>query len=110
VKFPDGVDILPAKLQELRDRIARLGIDLARVEERFVKGGGKGGSKINKTSSCVTLSYQGIRVRCQRDRRRSINRFLALRDLVDRIEVRDSPATSERLREIERIRERKRGH
>lgn len=102
-------DVRPEKVEDLKTRIARLGIDLRLVEERFVRGGGRGGQKINKTSNCVQLSYAPleIAVRMQRDRRRSINRFLALRELVDRIEARLSPATSERLREIERIRRRK---
>jgi uncharacterized cupin superfamily protein len=74
-----------------------------------VRGGGKGGQKINKTANCVQLNYPplGLSVRCQKDRQRSLNRFLALRELVDRIEVEISPGTSERLREIEKIRKRK---
>ena len=112
MKWNEFADITPAKLDELRSRIARLRIDLSLVEEKFIKGGGKGGQKINKTNNCVVLTYPPLelQVRCQRDRRRSINRFLALRELVDQIEMRVSPETSERLREIERIRARKRGH
>jgi protein subunit release factor B len=99
-------DVQPAKVEALKARIARLGIDLAQIEERFVRGGGRGGQKINKTANCVTLVYRpmAVRVRCQRDRRRSINRFLALRELADQVEMRVSPETSERLKAIERIR------
>lgn len=99
----------PGKLEELRSRILRLGVDLRLVEESFSRGGGKGGQKVNKTSNRVQLSYPplGIRVACQRERKRSLNRFLALRELVDRIEMRVSPETSERLQEIERLRRRK---
>ncbi len=105
-------DVTPAKLEELKARIARLAIDLSVIDERFVKGGGRGGQKINKTSNCVVLTYPPLelQVRCQRDRRRSLNRFFALRELVDQIEMKISPHTSERLKEIERIRARKRGH
>jgi len=46
-------------------------------------------------------------VRCQRERKRSLNRFLALREMVDEIELRISPETSERLKEIGKIRKRK---
>ena len=49
----------------------------------------------------------GIIVRCQRERKRSLNRFIALREMVDEIEVKISPETSERLKEIARIRHRK---
>lgn len=102
--------VTPQKVSELKERIKRLGIELALVEEQFVKGGGKGGQKINKTSNAVLLKYPpfGLVIRCQRERARSVNRFLALRELADRIEMRVSPGTSERLREIEKIRKRKR--
>ena len=82
----------------------RLGIDAAVIEEGFTRGGGKGGQKINKTSNRVQLYYPplDLSVSCQRERKRTINRFVALRELVDRIEMKLSPETSERLRDIER--------
>jgi protein subunit release factor B len=109
MNFTEVPDITPAKLEALKARIARLGIDLRQVDEQFVKGGGKGGQKINKTANAVLLRYAplGLTVRCQRERRRSLNRFLALRELVDEIELKISPETSEKLKEIERIRRRK---
>jgi protein subunit release factor B len=105
----DLVDVAPAKVEALRARIARLRIDLAAVGEQFVRGGGRGGQKINKTANCVVLTYPplDLRVRCQRERRRSLNRFFALRELVDRIEMKVSPETSERLKEQERVRRNK---
>ncbi|MBI5243673.1 MAG: peptide chain release factor-like protein [Elusimicrobia bacterium] len=109
MELNESFDVRPEKLKALRERIARLKIDLAQVEESFTRGGGKGGQKINKTSNCVALRYAplGLSVRCQRERRRSLNRFLALRELVDKIEMRISPETSERLQELERLRKRK---
>ncbi|NLO90801.1 MAG: peptide chain release factor-like protein [Elusimicrobia bacterium] len=109
MEFRECPDIRPAKLLELRERITRLGINLAEVEENFARGGGKGGQKINKTSNCVHLRYPryGIVVRCQRERKRSLNRFLALRELADRVEMLVSPQTSARLAERDRIRKRK---
>lgn len=85
MNLTEGFDISPEKVAALLARIGALGIDPAAIEEQFVKGGGPGGSKINKTANCVVLRYapMGLVVRCQRDRRRSINRFLALRELVD---------------------------
>lgn len=109
MNFPELSDITPAKVAALRERIARLGVDLRLIDEQFTRGGGKGGQKINKTSNAVLLRYPalGLVVRCQRERKRSLNRFLALREMVDEIEARISPETSERLAEIERIRRRK---
>ena len=109
MNFNEFSEITPAKVEALKARIARLGIDLRLVDEQFIRGSGNGGQKINKTSNAVQLRYPalGLVVRCQRERKRSLNRFLALRELVDEIEVRISPETSERLKEIERIRRRK---
>ena len=109
MNFTEFSEITPAKVAALRARIARLGIDLRLVEEQFTRGGGKGGQKINKTSNAVLLKYPPLEliVRCQRERKRSLNRFLALRELVDRIEFKISPQTSERLKEMDRIRRRK---
>lgn len=109
MNFNEFPDVRPAKLEELKGRIARLKIDLRLVEEQFVKGGGKGGQKINKTANAVLLRYAplGLVVRCQRERRRSLNRFIALRELADEIELRISPGTSERLKEMARLRKRK---
>ncbi|MBI4374985.1 MAG: peptide chain release factor-like protein [Elusimicrobia bacterium] len=102
-------DVSPAKVEELKARLSLLRIDPSLIEERFVRGGGPGGQKMNKTSNAVQLYYPplDLRVRCQRDRRRTVNRFLALRELVDRIEMRISPRTSARLLEIEKLRRRK---
>ncbi len=104
-KFP----VSPGKIDALRARMVALGIDLGQVEEQFVRGGGPGGQKVNKTSSAVLLRYAplGLVVRCRRERSRSLNRFLALRELVDEVEARLSPGTSRKLREIERLRRKK---
>jgi protein subunit release factor B len=102
-------DVTPAKRDALRERLARLGVDPARIDESFSRGGGKGGQKVNKTSNRVTLRYAplDLTVHCQRERRRSLNRFLALRELADRVEMKVSPATSARLMEFDRLRKQK---
>lgn len=109
MKLNEDFGVAPGKLEELKARIARLKIDLSAIEESFSRGGGKGGQKVNKTSNRVQLCYPplDIRVACQRERKRSLNRFLALRELVDQIEMKISPETSERLQEMERLRRRK---
>lgn len=47
--------------------------------ETFIRGGGKGGQSINKTSSCVALMHKEskIRVVCQATRSREQNRIIA---------------------------------
>jgi protein subunit release factor B len=98
VNLNERFPVSDAKIEELKNRMKRLGIDAGAVEERFIRGGGKGGQKINKTANCVQLNYPplGLSVRCQKDRQRSLNRFLALRELVDQIEIKISPGTSAR--------------
>jgi len=109
MNFTEFSGITPAKVEALKARIATLGIDLRLIEEQFIRGSGHGGQKINKTSNAVLLNYPalGLVVRCQRERKRSLNRFIALREMVDEIEVRISPGTSQRLKDIEKIRKRK---
>lgn len=98
-----------AKQTELRERLARLGLDASLIEERFIRGGGKGGQKIAKTANCVVLSYAplGLQVRCQRDRRLAVNRFLALRELVDEAELLLRPETARRTEGLRLLRKRK---
>ncbi len=111
MKFPDEASVSADKKQQLRDRLVRFGVDLLAVEEQATKGSGPGGQKMNKTSSGVLLRYQLgeelIVVKWTRERHHSLNRFLALRELVDEVEVRVSPETSARLKEMARIRKQK---
>lgn len=98
------------KRAELAARMAALGIREADIEERFIRGSGAGGQKVNKTSSCVQLLHRptGIEVKCQWERSQALNRFLARRELCDRIEARRKGAASARRQEIEKIRRQKR--
>ena len=104
MNLDERFDVRPEKVTELLCRIRELAIDPGEIEESFVRGGGPGGQKINKTASCVVLRYPKLDlvVRCQRERKRSVNRFLALRELVDKIEERLRPGTSKRAKEAER--------
>ena len=110
MKFPADAPVTGKKLDDLRARIERLGIDLSAVDEQFVRSPGPGGQKVNKTASAVVLRYPTLElvVKWSRERSRALNRFLALREMVDEIEVRVSPETSARLQEQEKVRARKR--
>jgi protein subunit release factor B len=111
MRFPDDSPVQPKKLEDLRRRVAALAVDLAAVDEQAIRSRGPGGQKVNKTSSGVLLRYrvgaEQLVVKWTRERQHALNRFLALRELVDQVEVRISPATSERLREIARRRKQK---
>jgi protein subunit release factor B len=66
------------------------------VEEKFVRGSGPGGQKINKTSSTVWLRHgpTGIEVRCQRERSQSANRELAWAELAEKLAKRKRGAVA----------------
>jgi protein subunit release factor B len=74
----------------IHSRLQALGVAASDVEEKFIRGGGPGGQKINKTSSTVWLRHRptGIEVRCQAERSQSANRELAWRELCDKLEAR----------------------
>ncbi len=95
---------------DLLQRLAGLGVSPSDVEERFVRGAGPGGQKINKTSSTVWLRHAatGIEVRCQRERSQAANREIAWLELVARLEKRQRAAEEQRQHEHEKNRRRNR--
>ncbi|HMP90715.1 MAG TPA: peptide chain release factor-like protein [Kiritimatiellia bacterium] len=102
--------VSPEKSDALFSRMARLGIREDDIEETFIRGSGSGGQKINKTSSCVQLLHKptGIEVKCQRDRSQAMNRFLARRELCERMEEKVEGIKAARQQEQEKIRRQKR--
>jgi len=98
------------KITELEQRMLELGITAETLVEKFVRGSGSGGQKINKTSSCVFLKHlpSGLTIKCQADRSREMNRFLARRELCEELEAIRDGKESERVQEMEKIRRQKR--
>ena len=96
-------------------RLAALGVRAEDVEERFIRGGGPGGQKINKTSSCVWLRHgpTGVEVRCQRERSQTVNREIAWGELCGKLGERRRAAAAarqdERQKEMRRNRQKSRG-
>jgi peptide chain release factor len=72
----------------LKQRMEALGIYEKDIEEKFIRSSGSGGQKVNKTSTCVYLKHipTGIEIKCMKERTQSLNRFLARRELAQRIE------------------------
>ncbi len=96
--------------KDLSERMLKLGISEDDLEEKFIRASGPGGQKVNKTSSCVFLRHRptGLIVKCQRERSRELNRLLARRRLVERLEsIRLGRLSAERQRR-EKIRRQKR--
>ncbi len=94
----------------LRQRMERLGVREEEFQETFIRSSGPGGQKVNKTSSCVYLVHRptGLTVKCQQERSQILNRFVARRLLLDRIErLQTGLVSAERMR-TEKIRRQKR--
>ena len=95
---------------DVRRRLALLGVRPDDVEERFVRGTGPGGQKINKTASTVWLRHQptGLEVRCQAERSQVVNRERAWAELCAKLERRRAATAAEvqSAREAERRRSR----
>lgn len=98
------------KEEELSGRMHRLGISEKDLKETFVRSSGPGGQKVNKTASCVLLRHTptGLSVKCHQERSQSLNRFIARRRLLDKIERRQKGFVIEEQRRIEKIRRQKR--
>lgn len=77
-------------------RLQKLGVAFSDLEERFVRGSGPGGQKINKTSSTVWLRHRptGMEVRCQAEESQAANRERAWVELCGKLEARARAAAS----------------
>lgn len=95
---------------QISDRFAALGWQPSEVQERFVLGSGRGGQKIQKTSSCVHLRHAptGIEVRCQGERSQAANRIEAWLALCLKLEARAQSEVARQRDEQERNKRRHR--
>ena len=87
-----------------------LGVCEGDLVESFVRSGGHGGQNVNKTSTCVMLLHRptGLQVKCQATRQQGLNRFLARRLLLDKIEARQKGYVEAERARTEKIRRQKR--
>jgi protein subunit release factor B len=103
-------NISPEKETALQERMDRLGVSESDFRETFIRSSGPGGQKVNKTSSCVQLLHvpTGLAVKCQQERSQALNRFLARRLLLDRIERMQTGVVIAEKQRIEKLKRQKR--
>jgi peptide chain release factor len=96
--------VAPEKVEKLKERMTALGLREEDFEETFMRSQGKGGQKVNKTSSCVRLVHKpsGFEVKMQQERSQALNRYRARQRMCELMESKtlgdDSPEARERAR------------
>lgn len=105
--IPFGVS--DQKIEELKLRMQKCDLLDKDIQETFVRSGGKGGQKVNKTSTCVQLKHlpTGLAVKVQKSRSQALNRFYARRRLCELLENRLLGKDSPKAKKISRIRKQK---
>jgi protein subunit release factor B len=101
--------ITEQKKTELEQRMQACGLLEKDLEETFVRSGGAGGQKVNKTSTCVHLKHlpTGLAVKVQKSRSQGLNRFYARRQLCKMLENERLGQDSPEAKRIEKIKKQK---
>lgn len=97
------------KIEALEKEMKTLNISRSDIEEKFIKSSGKGGQKVNKTNSGVFLRHKqtNLSVKCQKTRSQAVNRYLALRSLVEKIKAHENGMPDKELSRIKKIQKQK---
>ena len=97
------------KEAELQARMEVCGLCEEDLEERFVRSGGPGGQKVNRSATCVQIKHRptGLEVKMQKTRSQGLNRFYARRRLCELLEDRTLGEESPEAQRRERIRKQK---
>ncbi|MBI3211973.1 MAG: peptide chain release factor-like protein [Simkania negevensis] len=97
------------KIEELKKEMERLKIEEKDLMEKPILGSGKGGQKLQKTHSTISLKHlpTNIVIKCGKTRSLETNRFLARRQLCEEIAKTIFHEKTEKELEREKIRKQK---
>lgn len=97
------------KIEALKNKMKKLNIKEEDLVEKFILGSGRGGQKIQKTHSCVYLKHlpSGIEIKCQKERSRELNRYIARKQLCSKLEEILFKEKSEKQKKIYKIKKQK---
>lgn len=103
--------LTPEPEDPLAQRMAKLGVREADLEETFVRSGGHGGQNVNKVATCVMIRHRptGLQVKSQATREQGRNRLHARKLLLDKIEAQQKSRVEAERARVEKLRRQKRG-
>ncbi len=101
--------VSPKKEEELLRRMETCGLREEDLDERFIRSGGPGGQKVNRTASCVYLKHgpTKLEVKMQKERSQTLNRFFARRRMCELLEEQDPSIKSKEALKRDKIRKQK---
>jgi len=97
------------KAAELERRMKSCRLYETDIEEKFVRSGGPGGQKVNKSSTCVHLTHRpsGLAVKMQKTRTQKLNRYYARKRLCEMLENKLLGKESPEAKRLSKIRRQK---
>ena len=104
-----NLGITERKKAELEQRMQKCNLLENDIEEKFVRSGGAGGQKVNKTSRCVHLKHipSGLAVKVQKSRSQGLNRYYARKQMCELLENKLLGKESPKAKKLEKIRKQK---
>ncbi|MFA6303679.1 MAG: peptide chain release factor-like protein [Legionella sp.] len=95
--------------EKLAQRMESLAIVESDIIEKFIIGSGKGGQKLQKTSSTVYIKHipSGIEIKCQYSRSRENNRYFARERLCEKLHALVKDEKSKEQQRVEKIKRQK---
>ncbi len=106
----DKFGVSDRKKNSLAKKMETLGVKESDLQEKFIRAKGKGGQNVNKVSTCVYIKHKptGMEVKCSRERKQGLNRYIARRNLLVKIEKYYYGEIETEKNRIEKIRRQKR--